>query len=166
MVSVISALVLALVTGCGSVLTPNAQDVPFTKQGGLSFFRQATGEKITQIDTEIADTPAKRTHGLMYRRSLPADAGMLFIFDSSQPLAFWMKNTFISLDMVFVSNAKKIVAIAKNATPLSEALIPSGKSAMYVVEVNAGFCDTHGIRTGDVISFTRTSKATPWTVPQ
>ena len=160
-VSVISALVLALVTGCGSVLTTNAQDVQFTKQGELSFLRQGTGEKIAQIDIEIADTPAKRTQGLMYRRSLPQDAGMLFIFETSQPLAFWMKNTFISLDMIFADNAKRIVSIAKNTTPLSEALIPSGKNAMYVVEVNAGFCDTHGIREGDVIDFTRVSGAAP-----
>jgi uncharacterized membrane protein (UPF0127 family) len=135
--------------------------VAFTKQGELSFLRQGTGEKIAQIDIEIADTPAKRTLGLMYRRSLPQDAGMLFIFESSGPLSFWMKNTYIPLDMIFADEGKTIVSIAKNTVPLSEALIPSGKNAMYVVEVNAGFCDKHGIRTSDLISFTRTSDAAP-----
>lgn len=156
--AVIGAL-LALLTGCGSTLTTTAPEVQFTKEGELSFLRQATAETIAQIDIEIADTPAERTQGLMYRRSLPADAGMLFIFDSAQPLTFWMKDTFISLDMVFVNDSKEIVSIARSTIPLSEALIPSGGDAMYVVEVNAGFCDTHGIREGDSIDFARTSAA-------
>ena len=155
---VIGALVLKLVTGCGSTFTTSGPEAQFTKEGELSFFRQATTEKITQIDIEIADTPAERTQGLMNRHSLPQNGGMLFIFDSAQLLSFWMKDTFISLDMVFVNDLKEIVSIAKHTTPLSEALISSQKPAMYVVEVNAGFCDTHGIKEGDRIDFTRDAK--------
>jgi hypothetical protein len=157
--AVIGALCLTLVTSCGPILTTNAQEVQFRKDGELSFFRQATAEKIAQIDIEIADTPAKRTQGLAHRRLLPPDAGMLFIFDSPHPLAFWMKDTFISLDILFVNDVKAIVSIARNTTPLSQALIPSHGDAMYVVEVNAGFCDMHGIREGDSIDFVRAGKA-------
>lgn len=157
--AVLVALLMGLMTGCGSGLTTNPREPQFTKQGELSFYRQATAEKIVQIDIEIADTVAKRTQGLMYRRSLPADAGMLFIFDSSRPVSFWMKNTYISLDIVFANEAKQIVSIAKNTTPLSETFIPSGAPAMYVVEVNAGFCDTHGVNVGDSMDFSRTVPA-------
>jgi len=86
----IGALLVALVTGCGQVGTTNAQDISFTKEGELSFVSQATAQQIARIDIEIADTPQEQARGLMYRRSLPADAGMLFIFDSSQPRVFWM----------------------------------------------------------------------------
>jgi uncharacterized membrane protein (UPF0127 family) len=152
---VLSALLLMLMSGCGSNIIASAPEVQFTKEGELSFFRQVTGEKIAQIDIEIADTPAERTQGLMDRRYLPPNAGMLFIFDSPGPLSFWMKNTYIPLDIIFISEAKTIVSIAKNTTPLSEALIPSGEDAMYVVEVNAGFCDRYGIAAGDAIDFVR-----------
>lgn len=154
-ISAIGAVLLALVTGCGSNAISSAPEVQFTKEGELSFFRQGTAEKIAQIDIEIADTPAERTQGLMYRRYLPPDAGMLFIFESSGPLSFWMKNTYIPLDIIFISETKAIVSIAKNTTPLSEGLIPSGKAAMYAVEVNAGFCDRHAITQGDTVDFTR-----------
>ena len=153
--AVIGALLLTLVTSCGSGITPTPHEVQFTKEGELSFFRETTADKIAQIDIEIADTPAERARGLAYRSSLPLDAGMLFIFASAGPLTFWMKDTFISLDIVFVSDAKQIVSIARHTVPLSAALIPSGGDAMYVVEVNAGFCDSHGIREGDRIDFTR-----------
>jgi len=155
-VSVIGALILALVTGCGSNAITSAPEAQFTKEGELWFVRQATAETIARIDIEIADTPAERTQGLMHRSYLPPDAGMLFIFESSGPLTFWMKDTLIPLDVIFVSEAKQIVSIAQNTTPLSETLIPSGGNAMYVVEVNAGFCDARGIAAGDTMDFVRT----------
>jgi len=153
------ALLVTLMTGCGSGSGTSTQEPQFTKEGVLSFLEHDTAEEIVQIDIEIADTTAERTQGLMYRQSLPADAGMLFIFDSPRPLSFWMKNTYIPLDIIFVGETKEIVSIAKNTTPLSESPIPSGADAMYVVEVNAGFCDTHGIQQGDSITFERTAPA-------
>jgi len=156
MASAICLSLLTLVAGCGPTGTTNAQYILFTREGELSFFRKATAEEIVRIDIEIADTPAERTLGLSGRSFLPPNAGMLFIFDSPRPLAFWMKDTFISLDMVFVDDVKEIVSIARNTVPLSEAVIPSQGDAMYVVEVNAGFCDMHDIRAGDTIDFART----------
>jgi uncharacterized membrane protein (UPF0127 family) len=155
MVSVLGAALLALLTGCGSIVTTNHQQAPFTKEGELSFFRQATAEKIAQIDIEIADTPAERTQGLMGRRSLPADAGMLFIFDTAAVVAFWMKDTLIPLDMIFVNDLKAIAHIERNTIPLSEALISSRQPARYVIEVNAGYCDLHRVSVGDHMDFAR-----------
>jgi uncharacterized protein len=90
----------------------------------------------------------------MYRKSMPDSCGMLFIFEEMQPLSFWMKNTHISLDILYLDNDYRIVSIAKNATPFSEVSIPSGKDAMYVIEVNAGFCEKNKIKEGIKISYT------------
>lgn len=134
-----------------SITTP---DEPiFFKEGELLFLDKKTKKKIVQIDIEIADTPYERATGLMYRRSMPDTVGMLFIFKQSQPLFFWMKNTYIPLDIIFVDKHMQIVTIQKNTKPLSGNPIPSYEYAMYVVEVNAGFCDKNGITIGDYIVF-------------
>lgn len=91
----------------------------------------------------------------MFRRSMPDTAGMLFIFEQSEPQVFYMKNTYIPLDIIFVNENSQIVTIQKNTKPLSDKLIPSYMDSLYVVEVNAGFCDTHGIHIGDSIIFTK-----------
>jgi len=125
----------------------------FFKDGKLIFFNKKTKKKIAQIDIEISDTPYEIAIGLMYRRSMPDTAGMLFIFNQSQPLFFWMKNTYIPLDIIFVNENMQIVTIQKNTKPLSEKPILSYRDSMYVVEVNAGFCDKNGISVGDHILF-------------
>ena len=128
-------------------------DTKFIKEGILTFHDQTTKKIITQIDIEIADNREKREIGLMYRRSLPDKAGVLFIYKKRQPLSFWMKNTYIPLDIIFVDEDMKIVTISKNTKPLSEDPIPSYRYSMYVIEVNAGFCDKYGIQIGDYIKF-------------
>ncbi len=150
-------LLIVATTGCLISIT-SAEEGQFMKEGELSFLSKASGKKIAHIDIEISDTPVKQSRGLMLRSFLPQNAGMLFIFDTSQPLAFWMKNTFISLDIVFVDEHRRIVTIQKNTTPLSEALIFSKKNAKYVVEVNAGLCEKYGIKEGDRIDFRRARK--------
>jgi hypothetical protein len=77
--------------------------------------------------------------------------GMLFIFPQQRYQSFWMLNTMFSLDILFINNDKEIVTIHKNTTPLSEESYPSSEPAIYVVEVNAGFCDKHGINLGDKV---------------
>ena len=79
--------------------------------------------------------------------------GMLFIFDDSSPRYFWMKNTYISLDIIYIDENFRIVSIQKTALPRSEESLPSEKPAKYVVEVNAGFTDKYKINKGDKISF-------------
>ena len=131
-----------------------AADEPrFTKEGELTFLSKPGRKKIIHIDIEIAGNDYEREKGLMYRHSLPDNAGMLFIFEQSGPLSFWMRNTYISLDIIFADENRQIVTIQKNAKPLSYVQIPSKMNAKYVVEVNAGFCDKYGIAVGDYISF-------------
>ena len=113
-----------------------------------------TGEPI-HVRVEIADTPEKRQLGLMYRKDLPPDHGMLFLFPRETPQSFWMKNTVLPLDIIYINTARTIVSIAKDTTPFSEQPIPSGQPAQYVLEVNAGFCERHGIVSGDRIEFVR-----------
>jgi hypothetical protein len=131
----------------------SGKEPQFKKEGELIFLRKGTQEKIVRIDIEIAGNPYKRATGLMFRSSLPDNAGMLFIYEKTQPLFFWMKNTYIPLDIIFANGKMQIVTIHKNTKPLSEKLILSYADSLYVVEVNAGFCDKYGIRVGDYFRF-------------
>jgi uncharacterized protein len=125
----------------------------FRKDGELRFLSGSTRKIIFEAQIEVALSPAAQQQGLMYRKSMPDSAGMLFVFGVSEPLAFWMKNTIIPLDIIYADSAKQIVRIARNTVPYSEAQIPSGKAAMYVVEMNAGFAQKYGVREGDFIDF-------------
>ena len=82
--------------------------------------------------------------------------GMLFVFNISEPLSFWMRNTIIPLDIIYADSVKQIVKIISNAKPFSEDQLLSEKPAMYVVEMNAGFARKHGLREGDFIDFSYT----------
>ena len=103
----------------------------------------------TRISVEIADTPQEQEIGLMNRTSLPEDSGMLFVFGSDQRWTFWMSDTLIPLDMIFIADNLTIVDIRANATPMStDHIVPSG-SCRYVLEVNGGLCEDDGIEVGD-----------------
>lgn len=121
---------------------------PFKKEGELTFLKNQ--EKLT---IEIADSEAETTQGLMYRRTMPDSCGMVFIFADSQPRSFWMKNTYLPLDILFLDESKKIVTIQANRTPFSEEAIPSFENAKYVLEVNAGYCKRKGIEKGDGVKW-------------
>jgi uncharacterized protein len=121
---------------------------PFKKEGELTFLKNQ--EKLT---IEIADNEAETTQGLMYRRTMPDSCGMVFIFADSQPRNFWMKNTYLPLDILFLDESKKIVTIQANRTPFSEEQISSFENAKYVLEVNAGYCKRKGIEKGDVVKW-------------
>src|SRR6202034_776791 len=98
---------------------------------------------------ELATNDAERTRGLMSRKELPEGRGMLFDFEEDQPVSFWMHNTYISLDMIFIAGDGRIVRIAENTEPLSDRLIPSGAPIRAVVEVIAGSARQLGIAPGD-----------------
>jgi Uncharacterized conserved protein len=104
---------------------------------------------VMHINVEIADSPYERNYGLMNRASLPEDAGMLFVFEDDMPKRFWMKNTLIPLDMIFIASNLTIIDIHENATPLSEDVIVSSGPCRYVLEVNGGLCAANGIDVGD-----------------
>ncbi|MDO8462530.1 MAG: DUF192 domain-containing protein [Deltaproteobacteria bacterium] len=101
---------------------------------------------------EVADTPQLHAKGLMFRKSLAADAGMIFIFDEETGSSFWMKNTPISLDIIFIGKDLKIIGIAKNTTPYSEVPIFSALPYRYVLELNAGAAEAGGIVAGDAVA--------------
>ena len=101
------------------------------------------------FNVEIADNEVRREVGLMYRRYLPQDRGMLFDFKEEAPVAFWMKNTYIPLDMIFISGHGLVTKIVANAEPLSETAIPSGGPVLGVLEINGGLAARLGINPGD-----------------
>jgi len=111
-------------------------------------FRDENGSDLVSVNVEIAETEEARTQGLMGRDRMAEEEGMLFIFPDQQFRSFWMANTPLPLDILFVNEAGTIVTIQRNTVPYSEESIPSTAPARYVIEVNAGFCDRHGIREG------------------
>jgi len=125
----------------------------FRKDGRLNFIDAKTNKVITTIDIEVADDDAERAQGMMFRDSMADDNGMLFMMEIEEPQAFWMKNTILPLDILFADSERRIVSIHKNTKPYSLDLIESGRPAIYVVEVNAGFTEKFGIRVGNMISF-------------
>ncbi len=108
-----------------------------------------TGSSQYRFEVEVADDPAERAEGLMYRQSLADNAGMLFLYPQPQPVEFWMKNTPLSLDIVFVRADGTIARIAANTTPMSEDRIPSDEPVLAVLEVKAGIMQQLGIAAGD-----------------
>lgn len=104
------------------------------------------------FDVELAATPDERSKGLMFRRELPEGQGMLFDFGGEGHVAMWMKNTYVSLDMIFIRADGTIVRIAENTVPLSETTIPSGAPVKAVLEVVAGTTKRLGIAPGDRVA--------------
>jgi uncharacterized membrane protein (UPF0127 family) len=101
---------------------------------------------------ETALTPEEQSRGLMYRKTLPEGQGMLFDFTREQELTFWMKNTYVSLDMIFIRGDGRILRIAENTEPLSERMVPSGGPVRAVLEVVAGTARKLGIAPGDRVA--------------
>jgi uncharacterized protein len=119
------------------------------RSDGLEALQIVTAAGTRDFQVEIARDEASRARGLMDRRFMPADHGMLFEFDREAPEAFWMKDTYIPLDMIFISRAGIVTNIAANAEPLSERAIPSGPPCMAVLELNGGAAARIGLRVGD-----------------
>jgi uncharacterized membrane protein (UPF0127 family) len=104
------------------------------------------------FSVEVMRTPEERAKGLMYRRELPEGRGMLFDFSPEQNVSMWMKNTYISLDMIFIRADGRILRIAEKTTPESEAIIPAGGPVRGVLEVIAGTARKYGIAPGDRVA--------------
>lgn len=150
---VLSGLLLMPGPGRGADGVGDASSATPLRSGGLVTFLTAAGEPIISIAVEIPQDRAARLRGLMHRRHLPEGMGMLFMYDREQQRSFWMKNTYIPLDMIFIDSSGEIVGIAEKTQPLSEQSYPSQVPARYVVEVNAGFCATHGVKIGGRVDF-------------
>ncbi len=105
--------------------------------------------KAFEFKIEVATTPEQQARGLMFRRHMEENAGMLFLFQNEQDISFWMKNTYISLDMLFIDRTGKIVDIAKSTVPMSTAQIRSKEPAIAVLEILGGLSNELTIETGD-----------------
>ena len=128
----------------------SAKPTEFKKEGEL-YCLSADGDTLRKLDIEIAALEHERTRGLMWRRSLPDNQGMLFIFEREERRSFWMKNTLIGLDILFIKENGEVESISKYTIPKSERSIPSKGPAKYVLEVTEGFCDLYGFDVGDRI---------------
>jgi len=110
-----------------------------------------TSHGVFHFTVEIADTDATRERGLMFRTKLAPDRGMLFDFKTAQPVGFWMRNTLIPLDMLFIGANGRIVSIARDATPKSDATIPSGGPILGVLEIRGGRAAEIDAAPGDLV---------------
>lgn len=138
----------------------NRTEIEFKKEGQLSFFDKQNNHIITTIDLEIAEDDYERALGLMYRYSMSDSVGMLFIMEKEEPQAFWMKDTYISLDIIYLNKDFEIVKIQKYTQPLSEQSIPSIEKSKYVIEVIGGFCDKLNIEEGDNVEYEKQQHTT------
>lgn len=117
-----------------------------------------------RFNIEVADDAGERAQGLMFRESMPYASGMLFVYESPRSVAFWMRNTLIPLDMIFIDSTGTIAHIHENAIPLDETPIPGGDQILAVLEINAGLSKRLGLETGNVLqheAFTPSTAAWP-----
>merc|ERR1719401_649679 len=126
---------------------------PFRADGKLQFTRESGDPQPPAVNIEVPSTFSKFMEGLMWRKNLADDQAMLFQWQADGPRAFWMENTYIGLDIVYVNHENQIVSI-KQAHPLSRKSVPSDHPASYAVEVPLGWCERHGVSVGDRSSFT------------
>src|SRR6266852_7947599 len=136
--AVLSPLALPLVGSAGHLAAQQLQPLEIASKSGVHIF-----------GVELAVTPEEQARGLMFRRELPEMQGMLFDFHREQPTSFWMKNTYVPLDMIFIRGDGRILRIAENTVPLSETLVPSGGPVRAVLEVIGGTAKKLGIAPGD-----------------
>jgi hypothetical protein len=132
-------------TICAMLLATGSIAGPACREDRVSL-RGAFGEAHFRV--EIADDEESRARGLMMRESLPRGAGMLFVFDRSRPVSFWMENTLIPLDMVFVDETGRVTRVHHEAIPGDRTQIPSGGPVRYVLEINGGLAALLGIGAG------------------
>jgi uncharacterized membrane protein (UPF0127 family) len=143
--SVVAAALCAI--ACAS-RTPEAAAAPAPR---VTVETRAGARHVVQV--ELARTPAERSRGLMERRELGADAGMLFVFDETSDHAFWMKNTLIPLDMIFIAEDGRIAGIVARAVPGDLSPRSVRAASRYVLEVNGGWSEAHGVGAGDRVRF-------------
>ncbi len=128
-----------------------AEDGQAPPQAGVETLEIVTASGTHEFSVEVMRSEPQRERGLMFRRYLPQNRGMLFDFGAERPVMMWMKNTYLPLDMIFIGRTGKVVGLAKNTEPLSEKIIPSGAPALGVLEVNAGTADRIGLKIGDSV---------------
>ena len=127
--------------------------VAFKKEGTLQLIKASNDSIIQSIEIEIADNDYEIQTGLMYRNNMKTNRGMLFIFEDEDYRSFYMKNTHIPLDIIYISADNTIVSFQKNAEPFNETSLPSEAPAKYVLELNAGLSDEWQLEKEDKVTF-------------
>jgi uncharacterized protein len=153
-------LALALVAGqmmmSGCARTDAGGDTPEPRQSASQVpvvVLSPPGHQRAAVTVDIARTPDQIQRGLMYRRSMPADHGMLFLMGEERIHSFWMRNTYIPLDMIFIGKDMKVAGVVANTTPLTEDSRRVDRPSYYVLEVNAGWAAAHHIGPGTPVRF-------------
>jgi uncharacterized membrane protein (UPF0127 family) len=137
----------------GGNSTTSVPEPVFTQEGVLEFHTSNTEKALLRLKIEIAHDSQERQQGLMYRKKMADNEGMLFIFEYPEPQSFWMRNTYIPLDIIYLNEKFVVVTVLKNIPTLNDDPRPSGVPAQYVVEINAGLSDKHGIKPGCTVSW-------------
>jgi uncharacterized protein len=153
----VSLVLFLLLLGCKEKQKKTIQTAPvaFIKEGTLQLKKQGTDSLLATLDIEIAETDYETQTGLMYRTDMEPQQGMLFIFPEEAMHSFYMKNTAIPLDIIFIDDDLKIVSFQKNARPFTEDGLSSKVPVQYVLEVKAGMADQWSLDIGDRIAFKR-----------
>jgi hypothetical protein len=136
-----------LVTACATLMLLHP-----VFAGGVGTLEIISKSGVHPFAVELATNDAERSRGLMFRKELPEGSGMLFDFEHDQPVSFWMHNTYISLDMIFIRGDGRILRIAENTQPMSDRLVPSGGPVRAVLEVIAGTARKLSIAPGDRVA--------------
>lgn len=146
---------MLLAVACNHSSTPNPP-APAASSSASTLSRVVileTKGRTIRVEVEVARQPKERAQGLMFRRELGAYHGMIFLFDTEEIQSFWMQNTYIPLDMIFINQAMQVVGVVENAEPLTSTARQVDKPSRYVLEVNGGFAKTHGIGPGTKVIF-------------
>ena len=129
---------------------PKPMLVPSASPPRVSIY---TPRGVASVAVEIASTPAERARGLMYRNHLDPGAGMLFVMEADRPWPFYMRNTRIPLDMIFIARDMTVAGVVPHAQPCTETLRSVASASRFVLEVNAGWAAAHGVLPGAQVRF-------------
>jgi uncharacterized membrane protein (UPF0127 family) len=140
LLTALAALWLITIAGASSAAAQALEQLTLVTSSGRHVFQ-----------VEVMRTPDQRARGLMFRRFMPADRGMLFDFERVEPVAMWMQNTYISLDMAFIRADGTVARVAEQTEPLSTRTVPSGEPVLGVLEINGGIAAKIGLKAGDKV---------------
>ena len=127
----------------------------FSHEGTAQILRQGSADTLVSLAIEFAISDTEQRQGLMFRKSMGEKQGMLFIFEAEEERFFWMRNTYLSLDILYLNKDLEIITIHEQVIPLYDGRIPSFNPAQYVLEVIGGFCQQYQVRKGDKIQYQR-----------
>ena len=142
----LALLAVGLGAGCGGGDSNGSGDGPVV-------VLRPEGRPEVSVRVELARSGQERAQGLMFREHLDADAGMLFLYDEETIRRFWMRNTLIPLDMIFISANLRVAGVVENAEPQTDTPREVDQPSQYVLEVNGGFAAEHGITAGTPVEF-------------